>query len=108
MSHPGYIINRKRFHTIEAKVSTQDYGVHIEEDTSSNYYGIIRQILVLDFYKFRLAVFLCDWANMAFGVKKVDGFTLVNLHEGLSKKDPFILASHAQQVFYSRDNEKSS
>ncbi|KAL6185460.1 hypothetical protein ACLB2K_041593 [Fragaria x ananassa] len=108
MSHSGFIINGNRFHTKEANVSTQDYGVHIEADTLSNYYGIIKHILVLDFYKFRLAVFLCDWANMTSGVKKVDGFTLVNLHEGLSKKDPFILASHAKQVFYSRDNEKSS
>ncbi|XP_004298271.1 PREDICTED: uncharacterized protein LOC101300907 [Fragaria vesca subsp. vesca] len=108
MSHFGFIINGNRFHTKEANVSTQDYGVHIEADTLSNYYGIIKHILVLDFYKFRLAVFLCDWANMTSGVKKVDGFTLVNLHEGLSKKDPFILTSHAKQVFYSRDNEKSS
>ncbi|XP_062025478.1 uncharacterized protein LOC133741770 [Rosa rugosa] len=108
MSHTGFLINGKRFHTMEANVSTQDYGVHIEADTLCNYYGIIKDILVLDFYKFRLAVFLCDWANIVSGVKKVDGFTLVNLHEGLSKKDPFILASHAQQVFYSRDNETSS
>ncbi|KAL6179863.1 hypothetical protein ACLB2K_046534 [Fragaria x ananassa] len=108
MSHSGFIINGNRFHTKEANVSTQDYGVHIEADTLSNYYGIIKHILVLDFYKFHLAVFLCDWANMTSGVKKVDGFTLVNLHEGFSKKDPFILASHAKQVFYSRDNEKSS
>ncbi|KAL6222475.1 hypothetical protein ACLB2K_005867 [Fragaria x ananassa] len=82
MSHSGFIINGKRFHTMKSNISTQDYGVHIEADTLTNYYGIIRQILVLDFYKFRLAVFLCDWANMASGVKKVDGFTLVNLHEG--------------------------
>ncbi|XP_050387384.1 uncharacterized protein LOC126803657 [Argentina anserina] len=108
MSYSGFIINGKRFHTMEANVSTQDYGVHIEADNLCNYYGIIRDILVLDFHKLRLAVFQCDWANMGPGVKKVDGFTLVNLHEGLTKKDPFILASHAQQVFYSKESEQSS
>ncbi|KAL6199775.1 hypothetical protein ACLB2K_029558 [Fragaria x ananassa] len=50
----------------------------------------------------------CDWANIVSGVKKEDGFTLVNLHDGLDKKDPFILASHAKQVFYSRESESSS
>lgn len=82
--------------------------MHIEVDTLSNYYGVIREILILDFHKFKLALFRCDWANVASGVKKVDGFTVVNLHEGLSKIEPFILASHAQQVFYSRDTDKSN
>lgn len=122
MSHTAFVINGNRFHTIEANVSTQDYGVHIEADTlcrssakdktqkiaSVKYYGIIRDILVLDFNHFRVAVFHCDWANLVSGVKKEDGFTVVNLHEGLSKKDPFVLASHAQQVFYSRASETSS
>ncbi|KAL6141538.1 hypothetical protein ACLB2K_059826 [Fragaria x ananassa] len=80
----------------------------IEADFSLNYYGIIREILVLDYYTFRLAIFRCDWANIVSGVKKEDGFTLVNLHDGLDKKDPFILASHAKQVFYSRESESSS
>ncbi len=42
MSHTGYIIHGKRFHTVDAKVSTADYGVHIEADSSLNYYGVIR------------------------------------------------------------------
>ncbi|KAK9902302.1 hypothetical protein M0R45_001762 [Rubus argutus] len=122
MSHTGFVINGNRFHTIGANVSTQDYGVHIEADTLCRssakdrtqeiapvkYYGVIRDILVLDFNHFRVAVFHCDWANLVSGVKKEDGFTVVNLHEGLSKKDPFILASHAKQVFYSRESETSS
>ncbi|XP_004309364.1 PREDICTED: uncharacterized protein LOC101306581 [Fragaria vesca subsp. vesca] len=108
MSHIGFIIHGKHFYTVDAKVSTTDYGVHIEADSSLNYYGVIRDILVLDFYTFRLAIFRCDWANIVSGVKKEDGFTLVNLHDGLDKKDPFILASHAKQVFYSRETESSS
>lgn len=39
-----------------------------------------------------------------------DGFTLVNLHQGIKtfEDDPFILASQAKQVFYSRDNDGSN
>ena len=108
MSHSGFIIDGNRYHTVDAKVSTADYGIHIEADSSLNYYGVLREILVLDFYTFRLAVFKCDWANIVSGVKKESGFTMVNLHDGLDRKDPFILASHAKQVFYSRETETSS
>ncbi|KAF7152665.1 hypothetical protein RHSIM_Rhsim01G0043900 [Rhododendron simsii] len=39
-----------------------------------------------------------------------DGFTFVNLHQGQTQydKDPFILASQAKQVFYSREIESSN
>ncbi|KAG6489538.1 hypothetical protein ZIOFF_050812 [Zingiber officinale] len=52
----------------------------------------------------------CDWANPGTGIKIEDGFTLVNLHQGLKtfESDPFILASQAKQVFYSRDNDESN
>ncbi|XP_042413231.1 uncharacterized protein LOC122002205 [Zingiber officinale] len=52
----------------------------------------------------------CDWANPGTGIKMDDGFTLVNLHQGLRtfENDPFILASQAKQVFYSRENDESN
>ncbi|XP_073304106.1 uncharacterized protein [Primulina huaijiensis] len=52
----------------------------------------------------------CDWANHETGIKMEDGFTLVNLHQGLRtfEGDPFILASQAKQVFHSRDNDESN
>ncbi|XP_042457144.1 uncharacterized protein LOC122041507 [Zingiber officinale] len=52
----------------------------------------------------------CDWANPRTGFKIKDGFTLVNLHQGLKtfKIDPFILASQEKQVFYSKDNDESN
>ncbi|XP_075515634.1 uncharacterized protein LOC142550291 [Primulina tabacum] len=52
----------------------------------------------------------CDWANHETGIKMEDGFTLINLHQGLRtfEGDPFILASQAKQVFYSRDNDESN
>ncbi|XP_075514169.1 uncharacterized protein LOC142549218 isoform X3 [Primulina tabacum] len=52
----------------------------------------------------------CDSANHETGIKIEDGFTLVNLHQGLKifENDPFILASQAKQVFYSRDDDESN
>ena len=124
MSYSGYIINGKRYHTFEVERSTQDYGVFIEAETicrsssrdkahivaNVSYYGIVKDIILLDYHKFRLAVFNCIWANIAGGVKEEEGFTLVNLHDGISQfqRDPFILASQAKQVFYSREKDTSS
>ena len=41
------------------------------------------------------------------GVRVEDGFVLVNLHQSQGKhvRDPFILASQAKQVFYSREDD---
>ncbi|KAG6470769.1 hypothetical protein ZIOFF_071847 [Zingiber officinale] len=123
-SYIGYIVNGYRFHTIDVRRSTQDSGVSIEADTiyQSNanddshtvgrlsYYGIIRDIILLDYYSFKVPIFRCDWANPGTGIKIEDGFTLVNLHQGLKtfESDPFILALQAKQVFYSRDNDESN
>ncbi|XP_042472108.1 uncharacterized protein LOC122054736 [Zingiber officinale] len=123
ISYTGYIINGHRFHTIDVGRSTQDSGVSVEADTiwqSSStdshtvgrlsYYGVIRDIVLLDYYFFKVPVFRCDWANPGTGIKMDDGFTLVNLHQGLRtfENDPFILASQAKQVFYSRENDESN
>ncbi|XP_042423450.1 uncharacterized protein LOC122011081 [Zingiber officinale] len=123
ISYTGYIINGHRFHTIDVGRSTQDSGVSVEADTiwqSSStdshtvgrlsYYGVIRDIVLLDYYFFKVLVFRCDWANPGTGIKMDDGFTLVNLHQGLRtfENDPFILASQAKQVFYSRENDESN
>ncbi|XP_042415124.1 uncharacterized protein LOC122004280 [Zingiber officinale] len=123
ISYTGYIINGHRFHTIDVGRSTQDSGVSVEADTiwqSSStdshtvgrlsYYGVIRDIVLLDYYFFKVPVFRCDWANPGTGIKMDDGFTLVNLHQGLRtfENDPFILASQAKQVFYSWENDESN
>ncbi|KAG6479434.1 hypothetical protein ZIOFF_062900 [Zingiber officinale] len=123
ISYTGYIINGHRFHTIDVGRSTQDTGVSVEADTiwqssstdshtvgRQSYYGVIRDIVLLDYYFFKVPVFRCDWANPGTGIKMDDGFTLVNLHQGLRtfENDPFILASQAKQVFYSRENDESN
>ncbi|KAL5732383.1 hypothetical protein ACOSQ2_032075 [Xanthoceras sorbifolium] len=124
MSFNGYIINGLRFHTKETEKSRQNSGVLVEATTLCRssardntqilgqvaYYGVLKDILLLNYHIFQVPLFKCDWANIVNGVKVDDGFVLVNLHEGQSQfeKDPFILASQAKQVFYCRENETSN
>jgi hypothetical protein len=74
------------------------------------YYGILTEIILLDYNVFYIPVFKCHWANIGNGIKVEDGFTLVNLHQSQVSfsKDPYILASQAKQVFYSRENDSSN
>ncbi|XP_059624867.1 uncharacterized protein LOC132268136 isoform X2 [Cornus florida] len=108
-SHSGYIVNGQQFHTKNVERSTQDSGVSIEVETicqssardtnqvvgKVSYYGVLKDILLLDYYTFKVPIFDCEWANIRNGIKVEDGFVLVNLHEGQSqfRRDPFILAS---------------
>ncbi|XP_059671162.1 uncharacterized protein LOC132316707 [Cornus florida] len=124
ISHSGYIVNGQRFHTKDVERSTQDSGVSLEakticqssaRDTNQvlgkvSYYGVLKDILLLDYHTFKVPIFDCEWANIRNGIKVEDGFVLVNLHEGQSQfqSDPFILALQAKQVFYSREDETSN
>ncbi|XP_059668758.1 uncharacterized protein LOC132313832 [Cornus florida] len=101
--------------------STQDSGVSLEAETicqsserdtnqvlgKVSYYGVLKDILLLDYHTFKVPIFDCEWENIRNGIKVEDGFVLVNLHEGQSQfqSDPFILALQAKQVFYSREDE---
>ena len=93
-SFSGYIINNIRFNTKDCENSRQNSGVLIEAKTICRssasdmrqvigkmfYYGVIRDIILLDYHTFRVPIFKCDWANIVNGLKVDDhGFTLVNL-----------------------------
>lgn len=73
------------------------------------YYGVIQQIILLDYHMFQVPLFKCKWANKGYGVKEEDGFTLVNLHMNQStfRQDPYIMPAQAKQVFYSREDDSS-
>ena len=124
-SYSGYIVNGKRFHIKDVEKSTQNSGVSIEATTMCRssakdvaqvaniveYYGVLREIILLDYHNFELPIFNCDWANVGNGIKvDEDKFIIANLHQGCSQfsRDPFILASQANQVFYSREDENSN
>ena len=122
-SYKGYIINGHRFQTDDVKRKTQNSGVTYEAFSMCRssardmnqiadivlYYGVIQEIILLDYHMFQVPLFKCKWANKGNGVKEEDGFTLVNLHVKQSAylHDPYILPSQAKQVFYSREEDSS-
>ncbi|KAL5542868.1 hypothetical protein UlMin_010578, partial [Ulmus minor] len=123
-SYTGYIINGKRFHIKDVERKTQNSGVSMQASTmcrssakDSNqvvdvvtYYGVLKEIIVLDYRVVQMPLFRCDWVNVSNGMKVEDGFTIVNLHQSQNRfrQDPYILASQAKQVFYAREDENSS
>ena len=72
---------------------------NIVEHTSPIYYGVITSIWELDYNKFRVPIFHCNWVDMNKGVKVDEfGYTLVNLNKLGSLNDPFVLGKHVKQV----------
>lgn len=116
----GYVFCSQAF---EAKLRTQDSGVTMVADTTfrskrtdkepvtvkARWYGVIQQILQLNYGSFKEDVFYCDWVKVETGVKmcKDSDYPLVNLSRMKKKNaitdEPVILAEQATQVFYSQD-----
>ncbi|XP_026438539.1 uncharacterized protein LOC113337064 [Papaver somniferum] len=119
VKYNGYDINGCRYRTKRhdvgvnqnCGVSLEASGMHIASAKDSNpkiatsrYYGVIKEIWVLDYKCVKIPVFLCDWVHSGYGVKTDElGYTLVVLNRLGHKKDPFILAVQANQVFYVED-----
>ena len=116
ISYKGYMINGMQFHKKLAEKSIQNSGVYLQSHGSGQlndieeYFGIIKDIIVLDYRTFKVPLFWCDWANVRTGVKKLEWYTLVNFHQGQvqSNRDPFILSSQAKKVFYARESDSSN
>lgn len=109
-------------------VKTQDSGVCMKAittfrssrkdknpiDVETMWYGVIREILEVDYTDFQMVVFYCDWVKVedtTNGCKICpdSNLMLVNLNN-LKRIDqpcnePVILASEASQVFYSKDRK---
>ena len=73
------------------------------------YYGVIEEIILMDYHVFQVPLFKCKWANKGHGVKEEEGFTLVNVHMNQSalRQDPYVIPSQLKQVFYSREDDSS-
>lgn len=118
ISYEGYDINGYSFYTNrqDNKSSVlQNSGVVIMAaskefasakdgkpvDASMHYYGVIEEIWELDYMDFTVPVFRCKWADNRRGLKTDRyGFTLVDTTRFRDTNEPFILGSHAKQVFY--------
>ena len=109
----GYIANGFRFHTrdTEKKRVNQNSGVMVNGTNGSkevDYYGILTKIIELQYLDGkRVVLFRCDWWDVhKIGRSiKIDnhGFVSVNTRFQLRTKEPFVLMSQAQQVFYVSD-----
>ena len=111
-----YDINKFSFYTNteDQKSTIQNSGVTLEEESMHfasskdnnivmaiiSYFGVIEEILEVDYVKFKLLLFKCKWVDSNIGVHVDDlGFTLVDLAKIGFKKDPFIMSYQAKQVF---------
>ena len=71
------------------------------------FYGIIIEIWDLEYTKFKIPVFKCDWVDNNNCIKFDElGFTLVDLTKVAYKSNSFILASQEKQVFYVQDQHE--
>ncbi|KAM0033948.1 hypothetical protein Hdeb2414_s0016g00491721 [Helianthus debilis subsp. tardiflorus] len=109
-SHNGYFVNGYKFHTQEHGKgrATNNYGVCMRGEAYNNeetdYYGLLDEILKLEYNgngPSTNVLFNCTWFNIYRGVivnknKLVD----VKHKSRLPGDDKFILASQAEQVFY--------
>ncbi|XP_062020273.1 uncharacterized protein LOC133736695 isoform X2 [Rosa rugosa] len=122
--HKNFVINgfRFRIHRIDKKKKNQNSGVFVRStrisyssrhdnnpnDGIQDYYGIVKDIIELDYENDRkIVLFDCDWVNSegnSAGLKiDLYGFILVNFNKLLQGGDTLILASQAEQVFYVQD-----
>jgi hypothetical protein len=73
-------------------------------EDKSMYYSEIQEIWELDFHRFKIPLFCCNWVNANKGVVKDRyGFITVDLNHQGYKSKPFVLAKHVAQVFYVPD-----
>ena len=68
------------------------------------YFGVIEEILELNYVKLIVCVFKCKWVDSNIGVWIDDlGFTLAILKKLTYQNEPFIVAEQAKHVFYVQD-----
>ncbi|CAL2230853.1 unnamed protein product [Prunus armeniaca] len=71
--------------------------------SNMGFYGVIQEIY-LDYQKFTIPVFRCDWIDNTSGLVVDElGFTLVDLSKIGYRNDQFVLASQVKQVFFVDD-----
>ncbi|XP_024039457.1 uncharacterized protein LOC112098084 [Citrus clementina] len=122
----GYEINDFNFTTRDRDCNrvTQNSGVRVVANTlqissskdksphfgDMKFYGVIDEIWQLDYLMVKKTLFKCDWVDDRGVCTDNLGFTVVDLNRIGYKSDCFILACHAKQVFYVKDqleNNKS-
>ncbi|KAL0548993.1 hypothetical protein IC582_013472 [Cucumis melo] len=120
IKYNSYAINGCRYHTesYDKNRSVQNSEVSLVAKTMQvssskdknpiigdmSFYGVIQDIWKLNYNKFNVVVFRCDWVENNNGMKIDDlCFVLVNLKRIGHKSDSFIMATQARQVSYVED-----
>ncbi|KAK9058612.1 hypothetical protein SSX86_023454 [Deinandra increscens subsp. villosa] len=111
-SHKGYFVNGYRFHTRTAYDGrvTQNSGVCVKgatyNENENDYYGLLDEILELEYHstvgRCVVVLFRCTWFDPVRGVRVDPKTNMVDVKPTAigCVDDPFILASQAQQVYY--------
>ncbi|KAI5337813.1 hypothetical protein L3X38_017084 [Prunus dulcis] len=71
--------------------------------SNMGFYGVIQEIWDLDYQKFTIPVFRCDWIDSSGLVVDELGFTLVDLSKIGHRNGQFVLASQVKQIFFVDD-----
>ncbi|BBG99393.1 hypothetical protein Prudu_009069 [Prunus dulcis] len=71
--------------------------------SNMGFYGVIQEIWDLDYQKFTIPVFRCDWIDSSGLIVDELGFTLVDLSKIGHRNDQFVLASQVKQIFFVDD-----
>ncbi|KAM0070264.1 putative Transposase-associated domain-containing protein [Helianthus debilis subsp. tardiflorus] len=111
-SHKGYFVNGYKFHTrtsYHGRV-TQNSGVCVKgasyDENESDYYGLLNEILEVEYHSKLgscvVVLFKCTWFDPVNGVRVDPKTGMVDVKPKAigCVDDPFILASQAQQVYY--------
>ncbi|KAK1411492.1 hypothetical protein QVD17_38041 [Tagetes erecta] len=111
-SHKGYFVNGYKFHTQTAYHGrvTENSGVCVKgasyDEHESDYYGLLDEILELEYHSSLgaciVVLFKCTWFHPVDGVRVDSKTNMVDVNPKVigCTKDPFVLASQAQQVYY--------
>ncbi|KAK9064523.1 hypothetical protein SSX86_015905 [Deinandra increscens subsp. villosa] len=111
-SHKGYLINGYKFHTRTAYHGrlTENSGVCVKgavyNEHEIDYYGLLDEILELEYHsslgRCVVVLFKCTWFDPVNGVRVDPKTNMVDVKPKAigCVDDPFILASQAQQVYY--------
>ncbi|CAL9011652.1 unnamed protein product [Prunus brigantina] len=116
----SYLIKGIKFNikALDDVRTTQNSGVYLLAHTmqvasakdknpilsNMGFYGVIQEIWDLDYQKFTIPVFRCDWIDSTSGLVVDEfGFTLVDLSKIGHRNDQFVLASQVKQVFFVDD-----
>ena len=111
-------VNGVRYHTLDREKNRkpQNSGIMVKAIVNleeTEYYGVLKEVLELRYPKNKhgersVFLFRGDWFDLhgkATGMKDDGYFKSLNVKALRYKKDPFILASQAEQVFYMEDTK---